>query len=720
MRSSILLVFSLFFLGDATAKPQQERGTLSLQARSNFEAAAQVEILSGEEVLAVTDSRGEATIQLPTGEIDVTLRRFGLATQTIRVSIRPAAITRLTVALEAAVVRRDEITVTATRTDQRIEDVPLRVEVLQEEEIEEKALMTPGDIAMLLNETSGLRVQVTSPSLGAANIRIQGLRGRYTQLLADGLPLYGGQTGATSLLQIPPLDLGQVEVIKGVASALYGSSALGGVVNLVSKRPENPQRELLLNRTSRNGTDGVFWLAEPLKGQWHMTMIGGAHHQEPQDIDRDGWADMANYRRAVLRPRFFWDNGSGHSVFMTAGAMTEDRKGGTTGDATLPDGSRFPEELTTRRFDGGLVGRFLVDDRVLSIRASATSQGHAHTFGPVIENDRHHTLFGEASLGGSTRGHTWAFGSALQADLYRNRDVAGFDYTYTVPALFLQDDYSFGRRLTVSGSGRVDFHSDYGTFFNPRGSALLRLPHNVTARLSAGTGVFAPTPFTEETEAVGLTNLLNLRNVKVERAWSASGDVGWQTSHVELNGSLFGSVIRDPVMLRLPTPETRLMEIVNAAAPTRTVGTEFLARMRTGDFGLVLTHTFLHSTEVDPNESRRSEVPLTPRHSSGLVGTWEREGVGRVGVEVFYTGRQRLDDNPYRDASAPYFIFGVLAERRFGRVRLFVNAENIGNTRQTRYDRVVRPNRHPDGRWTVDAWAPLEGRVINGGLRVSF
>src|SRR4030095_11203525 len=123
--------------------------------------------------------------------------------------IQSGTTTRLNVQLVAEVVRNEEITVTATRTEQRIEDVPLRVEVLQKEEIEEKALMTPGDVAMLLNETSGLRVQVTSPSLGAANIRIQGLRGRYTQLLADGLPLYG-QTGSIGILQIPPVDLGRV------------------------------------------------------------------------------------------------------------------------------------------------------------------------------------------------------------------------------------------------------------------------------------------------------------------------------------------------------------------------------------------------------------------------------------------------------------------------------------------------------------------------------
>src|SRR5581483_9418628 len=133
--------------------------------------------------------------------------------------------------------------------------------------------------AMLLNETSGLRVQVTSPSLGAANVRIQGLRGRYTQMLADGLPLYG-QTGSIGILQIPPLDLGRVEVIKGVASALYGSSALGGVVNLVSRQPRKSERELLLNGTTRKGEDNVFWLADPsTNGGWGYSILGGAHFQ---------------------------------------------------------------------------------------------------------------------------------------------------------------------------------------------------------------------------------------------------------------------------------------------------------------------------------------------------------------------------------------------------------------------------------------------------------
>ena len=81
----------------------------------------------------------------------------------------------------------EEVIVQATRSRRRVQDEPVRVEIIGQEEIEEKLLMRPGNISMILAETGGLRVQVTSPSLGAANIRVHGMRGRYTQILADGL-----------------------------------------------------------------------------------------------------------------------------------------------------------------------------------------------------------------------------------------------------------------------------------------------------------------------------------------------------------------------------------------------------------------------------------------------------------------------------------------------------------------------------------------------------
>src|SRR5436190_15180682 len=226
-----------------------------------------------------TDVQGRARLSLPPGTWSVTDSAEAFHNATINVRIDAGQETHVEVELTPRITSEERVIVTAARTERRLEDQPVRIEVIDRDDIEEKALMTPGSVAMLLGETTGLRVQTTAPSLGAANVRIQGLRGHYSQLLADGLPLYGAQGDSFSLLQVPPLDLAQVEVIKGVASALYGASALGGVVNLVSRRPHENERQLLVNATSQTGRDVAAWFAKTPSGAWSWTLLGSFNGQ---------------------------------------------------------------------------------------------------------------------------------------------------------------------------------------------------------------------------------------------------------------------------------------------------------------------------------------------------------------------------------------------------------------------------------------------------------
>jgi len=170
---------------------------------------------------------------------------------------------------------------------------------------------------------------------------------------------------------------------------------------------------------------------------------------------------------------------------------------------------------------------------------------------------------------------------------------------------------------------------------------------------------------------------------------------------------------RPPSSRRDPSVQFTLAREARTEGPG-VFGAELLGTLRHAPFSA--TATYVQARELDGVVRR--DAPLTPRHSAGIVGMWEREDVGRVGVEFYYTGVQRLDENPYADVSTPYVIVGSLAERQFGRFRLFVNGENLTGVRQTRWDPFIRPTRAPDGRWTVDAWAPLEGRNINGGIRL--
>ena len=592
----------------------------------------------------------------------------------------------------------------------------MRVEVLDREEIEEKLMMTPGDIVMMLNEMGGLRVQATSPSLGAASVRIQGMRGRYTRFLSDGLPLFGAQVGSFGLLQIPPMDLGQVEVIKGVASSLYGDGAMGGVVNLVSRRPgKDPERELLVNRSSRGATDGIFWGSTPLTPTWGMTLLAGAHGQQQTDVNGDDWADLPHYARGIVRPRVFWDDHAGRSFFATAGAMWEDRSGGTvSGKVLAPLGAPYVEALDTRRIDAGMAAQTLVGGvYIVTARASFAHAQLDHRFGDVRERDSRDTAFGEIAVRRALGRHTWVAGAAVERDAFHPEDLPRFSYTHTVPGVFVQDDVDLWSWLSLSASGRLDAHSEFGTFFSPRVSALLKAD-GWSSRMSFGTGFFAPTPLTEETEAAGLSRLVIPRALKAERGRSASLDLTRSLGPLSATITLFASRVRDPIEVDRETA----FVLRNLQAPVSNTGVELLSTWRRAPFAVTATYSYVRALERPDDVDVR--LPLTPRHSAGLVGMWEAEGKGRIGLEWYYTGAQRLEANPYRDESRPYMVFGALAERRIGRYRLFVNGENLLNVQQTDWDPLIRPTRGFDGRWTVDAWAPLDGRNINAGLRIMF
>ena len=374
----------------------------------------------------------------------------------------------------------------------------------------------------------------------------------------------------------------------------------------------------------------------------------------------------------------------------------------------------YVEALETRRYDAGAVGQFLIRDRyVVTARAAIARQSHDHRFGEVLEGDRHDTAFGETAIRGTTGRHTWVAGLAIERDAYTAQDVPRFDYAFLVPGAFAQYDVTVSPKLSLSGSARLDHHSEYGIFFSPRLSALARAGR-WTSRLSVGTGFFGPTPITEETEASGLTRLEIRRPLEAERGLSASFDLSRTHGPLSYTATLFASRISDP----LHVERSRFYVLSTLPDPTTNAGLELLGTWRRAPFSVTASYTYVRARETV--NAVQQDVPLTPRHSAGLVGMWEAEDVGRIGIEWYYTGTQSLDENPYRATSEPYMILGLLAEKQFGRFRLFVNGENLNGVRQTRWDPLLLPTRAVDGRWTVDAWAPLEGRNINGGVRVRF
>jgi outer membrane receptor for ferrienterochelin and colicins len=627
----------------------------------------------------------------------------------------------------------EKIQVRASRLGRIVTESATRTENINGEEIQEKALMRPGNISMLVAETGGVRVQTTSPALGSANIRLQGMFGRYTQLLSDGLPLYGGQTASIGLLQIPPTDLVNVEIIKGSASSLYGGSALGGVINLISRTPSDDfEGEVLVNVTSKNGQDITSYFASPLTDTVSASVTAGIHHQEEQDLDDDGWIDMAGYERASVRPRFYWQGDNDANLYLTLGVMTEQRNGGTLGEATVPGGSQYAQTQDTLRTDVGFIyDQPLGDVLNINVRGSAMNQDHEHVFGTVQEDDSHESYLIESSLSGYSDKTAWVVGLALQSEKFESDTYPEFDYTYQVPGLFSQLDYEATDDVSMSLSARTDWHSEYGTQVSPRIS-LLYSHENWTVRGAYGQGFFAPSPFIEDIDEAGLSRLAPLENLDEERASTASIDFSYVLGSVETSLTLFSSDIENVTELEvievadessfhsLNSYSNKQVRIVNAAGETEISGAEILLRYRWQDIKFTGSYLYTDATKEDDSGFDRVPLSLTPKHSAGLVVMWEEHGSHLLGFEAYYTGTQELENNPYRERSDAYWHLGLLGQITIGQVSLFVNAENLLNVRQTKEDSLLLPEQAPSGRWTTDIWSRNDGFTVNAGLRFQF
>lgn len=619
----------------------------------------------------------------------------------------------------------EKIQVRASRLGRIVTESATRTEIINAEEIQEKAIMRPGNISMLVAETGGVRLQTTSPALGSANIRLQGLYGRYTQLLSDGLPLYGGQAPAIGLLQIPPTDLANVEIIKGAASSLYGGSALGGVINLISRTPsEQSEGEVLVNVTSKQGLDLTSYFAKPLTKSTKGSITAGIHHQRKKDLDSDGWIDMAGYERGSVRPRLYWEGEDNANLYVTMGLMSESRIGGTLGNATLPDGNPFPQSQETNRSDLGFIfGNTIGEELEINMRGSAMQQNHDHEFGLTIERDEHQSYLLESTLSGYSNDIAWLVGIAYQKEEFNSETFPEFDFSYQVPGLLSQIDIEINESWSTSLSARADWHSEYGNQLSPRISALYK-PENWTIRAAYGKGFYAPTPFIEDIDETGLSRIAPSQNLQAEQASTASIDVSTKLGSLEASTTLFASDVENATELQwvdtglnLPTPQ---FSIVNNSGETHIRGAELLLRYRWNDLKLTGSYLYTDASQETGDFSVHEPLNLTPRHSAGLVLMWEDHGSHLLGFEAYYTGTQHLDDNPFRNKSEAYWHLGLLGQITVGRVSWFVNFENLLNVRQTKIEPLLLPQQAPNGRWTTDIWSRNDGVTVNAGIRVQF
>ena len=629
----------------------------------------------------------------------------------------------------------DEVTVTATRTNSRIDDLPIKVEVLGQEDMDEESAVVPGNISSILGDISIIHVQRTSAINGNQAIRMQGLDPKYTQILQDGLPLYEGFSGNLGVLQIPPLDLKQIEIVKGSVSTLYGGGAIGGMINIVSKSPtsEKPEFTALLNRSGLKESNGNAYYSQRY-GKTGLTLFTGYTDQQAVDVTGDGFTDSPQIKHFNLHPRFFYNPSDKTRLNIGYALTTEHRAGGY-----LPGLNGEAPANTYRNITD--LQRHTVDvdathntsaSNALTIKGAFSTFHRQNTDYQKLSDGRQGSTYLEVNDLYRSGKHQLIGGLNFISEAFRkNQDSTRLvDYTYQTIGTFVQDDYQLSPKIAVQAGLRFDHHNTFGDFLLPRLSVKIKPSDPWTIRLSVGTGYKTPNLFVNQTPGALNVSLIfprllpiDVNTVKAERSVGTNVDIAYTKSFesgfsVQVDQAFYYTTVNAPVVSAFASTSNNLgayTQLINAPYNLFSVGTDTYVRLEYKDYELYLGYN--HTLARRNSSTDNTYLALAPQDKFSSTLAWENEHF-RFGIEASYVGRQYL----YNDQRVPnYWLAAGAAEYHYNdHWRLVLNAENIFNIRQANYEAVVtgaNPLVQPTFR---PVWAPLEGRIVNLALKYTL
>jgi outer membrane receptor for ferrienterochelin and colicins len=615
-----------------------------------------------------------------------------------------------------------EVVVQSTRTNQNLRDVPTRIEALPLEELDEKGTMRPGDIKMLLGEITGINVQQTSAVSSSASFRIQGLDSRYTQLLKDGMPLYQGFSGGLGILQITPLDLKQVEFIKGSASTLYGGGAIAGLVNLISKTPtDEPELSFLLNGTSAKGADASGFYSQKWK---HIgtTIFGSYDYNGAYNPSATGFSAIPKTARYTFNPKVFLYLDNHDSAWFGINTTYENRYGG---DMQVLDGKadqlhQYFERNKSFRLSTQLSYTHKINEESKLNFKNTVGYFDRDLSQPGFDfSGKQVSSFSEVNYVAHGERADWVTGANLVTDHFTAAaPLTNLGYSLTTVGVFGQNTFKATDWFSLESGLRADYNTPQvknklnGFFILPRLGALFKLSEHFTSRIGGGLGYKMPTLFNDQSEQQGYENIspLSFGNTKAEQSIGGNGDLNFRSAlgdaFLNINQLFFYTHVNDPLLLQSGV-------FTNAPGYISTQGTETNVKLSVDDFGFYLGYT--HTDTKQHFTGQTSAQPLTAKNRLNFDATYEIEDHFRAGAEAFYTGSQLLSDGT---TGRGYVTFGLLVQKMWKHLDVFVNAENLTDRRQTRWDNIYTGSMtSPVFR---DIYAPLDGVVVNAGIRIKL
>ena len=616
----------------------------------------------------------------------------------------------------------DEVTIVASsRTQQKIENSPQKVEVLGKEEMQEESAIKPAGIGSILGDISGVQIQQTSAVSGNSNVRIQGLDGRYTQILKDGMPLFDGFSGGLGVLNIPPLDLQQVELVKGSASTLYGGGAIGGLVNIISRKPTVKQELTVLANYSTLDEKNLNMFASKKFKNFGYTIFVGKTLQNAQDVNKDTFSDVPKLNSLVIHPKLFFYPSVNSEISLGWSGTFENNIGG---DINVIKGNtdqihQYFEKNKTKRNSYELIFEQKFSDRSkLSFKNSLSNFNRDFLSNTNFIDAKQQNYFSELSYVKPLNKMIWVLGTDFQGSKFTPESFKYFQisqFENNSIGIFVQNTLKLNKTNIETGI-RQDFTNNFGSFFLPQIAVIHHFNENWGIRGGIGLGYKIPNSLTTSVYDYPLENLLpiNVKTTKAEKSVGYNfefnykkvfdGDEDGEKNSIFINQAFFLTQINNPIIGN--TDNNGNIEFRNEEKAIVSKGFDTYIKAIIDEWELYIGYTF--TIAENKYLAKNQSIPLTPKNRFAMTALKEFN-TWKAGVEASFTGKQhRLD---YTETPNYLFIAAMISKNFGEHFSLVLNCENLLDYRQSKkeplfFGSITNPTFYP-------LWAPIDGRVVN-------
>lgn len=504
----------------------QEKGSLSGRISSSGVSIMDADIkIIGTDFSTSSDSIGYYKIEsIPSGNYKIQISYVGNKTLKRNITIKKEENQILDFELENDKNSLDEVVVTGTLKPVSRLESPVPVEVYKPSYFKKNPT---ANIFEALQNVNGVRPQLNCNICNTGDIHINGLEGPYTLVLIDGMPIVSGLSTVYGLSGIPNSLLERIEIVKGPASSLYGSEAVGGLINIITKNPSGAPKFSVDGFSNSWGEANLDLGFKGNIGKNSSILLGVNYfnYNNPTDNNNDNFTDVTLQHRISVFQK--WNFGrKSNKLFSLAGRyFYEDRWGGEMQWEKKYRGGNevYGESIYTKRYE--LLGAYeLPIEEKMLFSFSLTDHDQNSVYGDVPYLAQQKIGFGQLTWDKKLGNHDLLFGTAIRYQFYNDNTPATNEADKTwIPSVFAQDEIKFNEKNSLLLGARYDYNSDHGSIFTPRFAYKFKATDNDIIRLNAGTGFRVVNLFTEEHAALtGSREVVVEEELKPEQSYNVN------------------------------------------------------------------------------------------------------------------------------------------------------------------------------------------------------